>query len=78
MPKRTFQRWAIVDKASGKVVVVRNMRHGHEPNDARSIDPERHEAVKVGGDPARVLPGDVQPGMIRVEDGFAWPGGKAA
>ena len=62
-------RFAIVAKATGKVVKIKNMRTGSRP----MLDPEKYEAMEVAGDPRRLAPTDVQPGMVRVGDGFAWP-----
>ena len=58
------QRFAVVQKNTGKVLKIKNMRYGYVP-DHRSFDPERYEAVKVGP--------EVEPGMVRNGEGFAWP-----
>lgn len=69
---KELQRWAIVARDGGKVIVIKNMRHGYEPT---AFDPGKYDTVKVAGDPRRVLSSDVQAGMIRKGDSFEWPGG---
>jgi hypothetical protein len=59
--RKEYQRFAVLQKETGKVLKLKHMRHGYQP----TLDPERYIAVKVGD--------DVEAGMIRNGEGFAWP-----
>lgn len=58
---RELTRYAVLRKDTGEVLKIKNMRHNYQP----TLDADRYVAVKVGD--------DVEPGMIRSGERFAWP-----
>jgi hypothetical protein len=62
--RRGHVTYAVLKRDTQKVLKLKRMTHGFVP-DGWNFDPDKYEAVKVGP--------EVQPGMVRTEEGFAWP-----